>query len=100
MKRLIVVLALALSGCGVLRGSMVRTEARLGAGDQPVTVERVKVFMRPCPVDAWRPCEDRAHDWLREKDVTHADAEELIAKAEEAIAREKARCLGLENCGQ
>lgn len=102
MKRLILVvlaLAVALPGCGVLRGTHVKVEAGLGAGGQPITVARVKVFMRPCQAEAMRPCEDRAHDWLREKDVSHADAEELIARAEEDLAKERARCLGLENCG-
>lgn len=103
MKRLFVVLALALAlpGCGVLRGSVLKNELRLGGGGaESPTVKRVAVFLRACPEDVGSPCEAEAERWLLESAVSHADAMELIALAREAVAREraKARCEGRSEC--
>lgn len=97
MKVLVVVLALALSGCGSLM--KLSGEARLGGGgSDAATVKRVAVFIRGCPAADIQPCEDKAERWLLASAVPYPDAMELIAQAKEAVARERAACEGLELC--
>lgn len=91
MKRLIAVLALALSGCATAEGKL----GLFQKGPAAPTVDQVKVFLRADAVKG----EENAERFLIKRGVPDADVMLLIAQAKDSLEREKARCLGLESCG-
>lgn len=85
MKRLIVVLALALSGCSSV------TARLMERGAKAPSEETVRAFIR---LDQ----EDKARQWLLRQGVSDARIEELIVLARQDVNRERAECQGLAIC--
>lgn len=91
LKRLILLaLVVTLPGCGSLL--KLGGEARFGGGTGEPTVEEVVVIVR-------NSGDVEAEKYLLKRGVSDAGIMLLIARAKDAIQRERDKCLGQETCG-
>jgi len=87
-RLLVVVLALALSGCATAEGKL-GLFAR--SGESQPSEETVRAFIRLGQ-------EDKAREWLLKRRIPDARIDELIVLAQRDVAKERAKCTGLEIC--
>lgn len=85
-RLLVVVLALALSGCATAEGKLGLFQRTKEPSEQTV-----KAFVRLGQ-------EDKARQWLLRLGVSDARIDEMIVLAQRDVAIERAACTGLEVC--